>query len=289
MPNTPKVAIVTPIYNGIEHTLKYLASINEQTYQNIDVYIIDDGSTDDSTALIKRNFPTVKILHGDGNLWWSGATNLGAKQALQDGADFILTMNNDVELDPACVAESVNCIHDQPRSLVGSKVYYASDRSKVWFFGARFDPHNADILPIGGRDEDFPDVIETDMLTGMGILIPAQVFQDIGLFDNVNFPQYYGDSDFSLRAKEKGYKLLVTPRSKVFADVGSSWISRQKSINLKFFITALFSIRSQFNIKIRVKFYQRHGKKGWQISLLKFYIWFFKHYIKVFIKGLLRK
>jgi len=71
------IFIVIPVYNRINFTKKCLNSIKQQTYQNYRVVVIDDGSTDGTAALLAEEFPEVHVIQGDGNLWWTAATNLG--------------------------------------------------------------------------------------------------------------------------------------------------------------------------------------------------------------------
>src|SRR6266567_5032327 len=99
----PKISIITPIHNGVEYTIEYLESLSKVEYSNYEIIIIDDGSTDGSSEIIARDFPQVRLLKGDGNLWWSGGTNMGIRDALARGTDLILTMNNDVKIAPDCL------------------------------------------------------------------------------------------------------------------------------------------------------------------------------------------
>jgi GT2 family glycosyltransferase len=254
----PKVTIVTPIHNGKDHTLKFLESLKKQTHKNLSTIIVDDGSDDGSSMAIAAAFPEVRILKGDGSLWWSGATNLGVQRATKDGSDFIVTVNNDVELESSSIENLVEEGLKHPKSLVGSIVCDMKDPGRVWYFGGYRNPEQGDFSHRMGRVEDFKKPEQAEWLTGMGTLIPKDAYDEIGLYDKKNFPQYYGDADFSLRAKKAGYSLWVTPKSIVVVDLTSSWLgSRFEDKSWSFIPTALFSIRSQFNLMIRLRFYLR--------------------------------
>src|SRR5688572_18018845 len=105
----PQVCIVTPVHEGRDATLRYLGSIENLTYPDLEVVIVDSGSTDGTADAIAERYPSVIVLHADSTLWWSAATNLGAREGLDRGARFIFTCNNDVVLDQDAITASVSC------------------------------------------------------------------------------------------------------------------------------------------------------------------------------------
>ncbi|MBK5273824.1 MAG: glycosyltransferase family 2 protein [Desulfuromonadales bacterium] len=252
----PKVAIVTPIHDGIEDTLEYLRSLAGVTYPNFEVTIVDDGSTDGSRDTISRDFPHVRILRGDGNLWWSGGTNLGIRDALERGAEFVLTMNNDIQVAPDVIDALVMCATNNLGAIVGGKIYFMKDPERVWSAGGELSWGSGRTLVMLGHDK--PDAAEfsvrrhVDFFTGMCVLIPAQVFSRIGLYDAVNFPQYHADSEFTLRARKAGIPILFEPSAKVWNRVESTFMQRfvmQGALTLKDIGELLTSFRSPMNVK----------------------------------------
>lgn len=89
------IYIVIPIYNRKNFTRECIVSLQNQTYKNYKIIIIDDGSTDGTKEMLQTEFPEVLVLYGDGNLFWTKAINMGIKKALALGAEYILTLNND--------------------------------------------------------------------------------------------------------------------------------------------------------------------------------------------------
>ena len=272
----PKVCIVTPIHDDRMATLRYLESIENLDYPNLDVVIVDDGSTDGSAEAIAERYPSVTVLPGDGSLWWTAATNIGAREGLDRGARFIFTCNNDVVLDPQAVTKSVACALEAGDALVGAVVFHQQDPEKVWFSGARFDAHTGDIE----HDVDAPSLPkETQMLTGMGMLIPAEAFMALGGFDLEAFPHYLADCDLSLRASAAGYRLLVAPDSRIYNDVSSAWSVREYARGrLRLIPLMLFSKRSAYWVRGRIRFYRRHWGPGWAGALIRLYLTWFKSY-----------
>jgi len=255
----PKVFIITPIYNARQYTLKFLHSIRQVNYRNFEVIIVDDGSTDGSAEAISEEFPEVIILRGDGTLWWSGGTNMGVKEALRGGTDYILTLNNDVEVDENFLTELVKCAEENPRSIVGSKIYYKSQPNRIWQFGTGFS-YLRGLYMIGNSEIDrgqFSTRMSVKTLTGMSILINTNFFQDIGFFDNRHFPQYMGDSDFISRAYERGYKIIVEPNSKVWGNIRHTG-SRISRVTINSILDSFVNLKSYANFRTLTRFYWRH-------------------------------
>ncbi len=276
----PKVSIVTPIHDGISYTLKFLKSLEKVSYPNFEIIIIDDGSTDNSAEIIKEKYPKVIILKGDGNLWWSAATNLGVKEALKNKADYIVTINNDVEVAPDFLTKLIECAKEYPNSLIGSKIYEEGTQ-KLWYYGGIVDwkrgefNHNLD---------DKQSIFNADWLTGMGVLIKQEVFKKIGFYNAKKVPQYFGDLEFSMRAKKNGYNLIVSGKSIVYNNAESCGnIKYGKKLNFTLFIKSLFSIKSDTNIKFRNFVYKNYSPKPFK-SLFNFY----KNYFWGSLKEILR-
>lgn len=278
----PCIFVVTPVYNRVAHTIEFLGSLRKSSYKNLRTVIVDDGSSDNSASIISSAFPEVTILKTDGNLWWSGATNMGVRYALENKADYIFTVNNDVILAKNSIAELVREAKNNPRSLIGSIIYDIDNKKNVWYFGGYFNKKIGDLSHVTGLVKDFKGVKSAEWLTGMGVLIPARVFNEVGFYDSKNFPQYHGDADFSLRAKMAGFNLLVSSKSIIYADLNSSWLGKEiLDKPLSFIPLALFSTKSQFNVFIRFKFYWRH----WKIRYLaRFYKYFFSTLVKPLVK-----
>lgn len=284
-----KVCIVTPIHNEADATLRFLESVSKLTYPDVEVIIVDDGSTDESVRLIREWFAETVILSGAGNLWWARATNLGVEEALARGAAFVYTVNNDVVLEPEAISAGISCLSMEPRALVGSTVHYLDDPDRIWFAGAALDRASGDIVH---QTSPIPEdqVRESQMLTGMGTLIPAAAFDEIGAFDDRAFPHYLADCDFSLRAAQAGFRLLVTPRSKVYNDVASAWSVRQFERGKKrFLFEMLFSKRSAYWVAGRRRFYRRYWGRGYVWAMARMYARWFRVYAAPLFKRSLMK
>lgn len=287
----PSVYVVTPVFNAKDQTLQFIADMSKQTYKGIKIVVVDDGSTDGTAEAITAKYPATVVLTGSGNLWWSGSTNLGVEYALKHKADYILTINNDLTVDKAYVQTLVDAAQNNPGALIGSTVVDETDPQNVWFAGAGFDYKRGEMQHVNGPLSQFKGkVLASDWLSGMGVLIPSEVFEKIGLYNTKDFPQYFGDSDFSLRAKEAGYKLLVSGDAVVESDVKSAWLHRQiKNPHLGMFKDLFISIRSPYQVKSRVAFYRLYWGKHWRYQLVKLYCWSMRGVYFRFTQAYLKK
>jgi GT2 family glycosyltransferase len=255
MKQYPRVTIVTPVFNGIEHTRVYLESLSGCNYPNYEVVIVDDGSSDGSAAMIAARYPQVRILHGDGNLWWSGGTNRGIQDALARGTDFILTMNNDVTVAPDFLSALVDAAAENPGAIVGGKIYFMDEPQRIWSAGGRLSwITGKTLIQIGHGEVDRTEFCRRermDFLTGMNVLIPAGVFARIGFYDEIHFPQYHADSEFTLRARKSGIPIIFEPSAKVWNQVESTFMQRflkSRTLNLTAVRELLTSIRSPMRL-----------------------------------------
>lgn len=290
MKKNPLVYIVTPVFNSEEHTKLFLESVKHQSYKNFKVVIIDDGS-DGTSEMITKHFPETILLHGPYNtLWWSGGTNKGVKQAIKDNADYVLTINCDVLLEVDYLQNIIESSSHHKDSLVGSMVCYMNDPDKVWFFGGDFNLKTGQMTHRQGKLNDYNKDLPAEWLTGMGVLIPAEVFDKIGLYDEKKFPQYFGDADFSMRAKEFGFGLWVSYRSRILVDIESAWFSHQvMNPKFRFVYDLFFSKKSSFQISSNYNFYKQHWPNNWRKALLKAYLIRYLPIYSIVIKSYTKK
>ena len=257
------IFIVIPVHNRKHFTRDCLLSLRKQTFQKITTIVIDDGSSDGTSGMIKKEFPEVVLLRGNGNLWWTGAINLGVEYALEhalDG-DYILTMNDDIIIRSNYLETLLECASKNPRSLIGSISINTGDDAIIEDGGVKINLYTAKFNWLArGREyktviNEEPSFIPVDVLSGRGTLIPAEVYQEVGLYDSMHLPHYGADYEFSLRAKKKGYNLFINYNSVVVNKVWTTDINRKTGL-LKWreFTKCLFSRRSAFCIRYRWNF-----------------------------------
>ena len=254
------IYICIPVFNRISYTKKCLASIQQQNYKDYTVVICDDGSTDDTSEIIKSEFPEVVVLRGNGNLWWSGGTNRCIEYALQHGkhGDYIFTLNNDTELEKETLHTLTEFSQKNPRSIVSSGNYFNVDHNKIeanGFVVRNKWPFSLYHKPIFRWGQDVSNlekrVHEVNSVSGKGVLFPVEVFKEVGLYEEKKLPQYHSDSVLTRKANDAGFKIFVNLDAVIYTDQSATGIGNENSENVSLgeFISSFFSIRSKNYLK----------------------------------------
>lgn len=256
----PVVWVVIPTFNRRDTLFECLRSLEKQSYSSIMVVVVDDGSNDGTLSALKASFPQVIPLCGDGLRWWSGSMNLGLAYVLARASaqDYVLSCNDDVILGPEFLNLLVgDAVQLGGRAIVGSIAVDSLDRKKVVFRGTRIDWLKGVWSGIAADSKEQSNPILSDSLPGRGTLIPITAFLDAGFYDASSFPQYFGDEDFSLRAKKLGYSLHVSQVAVLVSHVAMTGTGRHNQ-TLVSFVKSLFSIRSPNQLVRRFRFTWRH-------------------------------
>lgn len=284
------ISILIPVFNGIDFTKKCLKNLVNQLDQSISedvvtsIILIDDGSSDGTGKWVSENYPHVKILNGDGGLWWSGSINKGMQYAFDSqNADAVLWWNNDILAGEDYFKNLFqNLLSTELHTVMGSKVYQASDKMIVWGMGGYFNSKNG---KKGMHAFNVPDSdtlnkpLNVQWLPGMGTVITREVYKRTGLLNSNDFPQYHGDSDYTFRAHLAGYKVKVIPDLKIYNNTENSGLPHGYSFRV--FRQSFSSIKSKYNIKKNLLFYKQYATSPWAYTfLLKEYY----RYIGGFIK-----
>lgn len=285
-----RIALIFPVHNKLEYTIRCVELLNRllnesnQKNSKTHIVIIDDGSTDGTEEWLRKNHPEVTLLKGDGNLWWSGGVNVGARYVVEENkADYILLWNNDIAPDEDYFKELDKLIPKlNANTILGSKIYCKEPPDHIFSFGGVFNPRTGKKYLIGHEEKEngrFNEPGPADWLPGMGTLIPVDVVKKIGYWDEKDFPQYHGDSDFTFRAKLNGYNLVVYPELKLWNDNKNTGLENKEKF--KDLLALLRDIGSQHNLKKNILFYRRFSSSPlayWPLFVSYLYLFggFFK-------------
>lgn len=257
------IYIVVPIFNRIDQTRSCLRSIYKQSFQNFHIVVVDDGSTDNSSEIITKEFPEVTILNGTGGLFWTGAVHFAINFILRTCKinDWVLLVNNDVILEKNSIKILFDeAIKKERKYILNAISLDICDKNtiiksgtivKSWFWNISHHIYHREPYNLLKNLEP----VEADLLTGRCLLHPVEVFMQVGNYNNNIFPHYAGDDEFSCRAKKHGFLLAVVPKAKVYLDTKTTGLNKSFLNNgILHLIKGLFGIKSSNSIFTKLKF-----------------------------------
>jgi GT2 family glycosyltransferase len=195
------------------------------SYPNYKIIVVDNASGDGSVQALRSEFPTIDIIENQKNLRFAGGNNIGLRYALEKNAEYVLLLNNDTIVEKNFLFELVHCAENDERvGIAGAKIYYYTERNKIWYAGGKIEWNIGWISHRGIRETDFNQYDqeeETDYVTGCCMLLKRNLIEKIGVLDEAYF--IYGeDADWCMRAKNNGYKLMYVPTAKLYHKVSIS-------------------------------------------------------------------
>ena len=222
----PKVAIIVLNYNGWKDTIECLESLQRITYPNFQIIVVDNGSTDDSLERIREKFTYLTLIETGRNLGYAGGNNIGIKKALENGAKYILIVNNDTKIiNPEFVTQMVDVMEsDSTIGILGPKVlnFKGQIQDTILYiptlsnclresFGLRFKVKKS-------RNYCVPQSV--DAVSGVCWFIRSDIINTVGLLDEDYF-MYAEEQDYCYRVKKAGWKIMYYPVESVLHKKGS--------------------------------------------------------------------
>ncbi len=212
--DSPLVSVIIPIYGKLDYTLRCLVSIEASTpLAAFEVIVVDDCSPDDSLDVLSE-VKGIRLLRNEKNQGFIRSCNKGAKAAR---GDYLYFLNNDTVVTASWMDELLRTFSEFPGTgLAGSKLVYPDGRlqeaggiiwqdGSAWNFGRYQDPQ----LPV------YNYAREVDYCSGASVMVPKELFDELGGFDEHYLPAYCEDSDLALKIRDKGYRVIYQPLSKV--------------------------------------------------------------------------
>jgi GT2 family glycosyltransferase len=279
--NSKPVSILIPVHNRKSISLDCLHNLKQTgDLEKYQIVIIDDGSSDDTGLAIHEQYPQLKILEGDGNLWWTGAIAQGMQYAYDQGAEFIIWLNDDCELAPETLNSLVQFCQNHSKAIAGAQGFAKNDPETLVFGGKRKTWQGYRYL-----QADKSQILPCDLLSGNVVCLPRSVIDEIGYPDTKLTPHYGGDSLYLVRAKKAGFQLYVDARHPVWSLPGEpllypdQWLSCEGDPNR--LIKLVFNSHSGLNWRVWL-----------HINWEAYYVWglamFSKKYISILLITLLR-
>lgn len=224
-------AILLTVHNRCEKTLKCLHSLVQQTgfsTELYDIYLVDDGCTDQTNEDVSKSFPFVHIIKGDGSLFWNRGMLLAWETAAKTkDYDGFLWLNDDVVLLPDTLTTLNKYSQKHPDSIIVGAMGGLTDANEITYSGyvknrtVKLEPQDKEL--------------ECDCFNGNVVLVPSVVCNKIGMLDPY-FRHSCGDFEYGYRAKKAGIKSYVIPVvGRCDRNPGNpKWLSKELSVRERF-------------------------------------------------------
>lgn len=269
----PKVGIIVLNWNSYADVVQCLDSIRKLDYENTEIVIIDNGSTDSSGQDIDDDYPEVEVVLSDKNQGFSAGNNIGIQRVRDRGAEYILLLNNDIRIpDEQILRKLVGIIGSNPNiGIITPQINEYPDKDTVWFrrgkinreIGSYYHDTNRKWYLHGSKktyskirdnsNQNSNKLVENEYLPFSCALFRETLFSEVGLLPEEYF-LYVEDVEYCLRTMNAGYQLATVPDIKVYHEKSSD--------------SSLNPIRSYYGVRNRCLFVRRNRK---EINLTLFY------------------
>ena len=257
----PDLTVVMPVHNGLDYTARCLRALLALE-NGFGIVLVDDGSSDGTAEYVAEHYPSVHVVYGSGDLWWSGSINAGCRFAIRRGAKRLLLLNNDnVEFSSNFISRLDQLVAETGACVAAVTLEQAdSGTQTILAVGGSIDWRNrgAQLRATGEPYVAHDAVVECDWLPGNSLTFDAATFEEVGGFDARRFPQYRGDIDFTLRARAAGRRCFVIHDVWVVNDLTQNGLNFRRRLSVRDFLTGLISLRSPYNLRESVAFAFRH-------------------------------
>ena len=204
--------------NRRDDTLACLQSLAHSSYTPHTSVVVNGAGTDGSFDAIQHAYPQTHILPLTNNRGYAGGNNVGLAWALDQGADWVLVLNEDTILAEDCVARLVAVGESDPRiGIVGPMVYHFDEPTVIQTAGGMLGGAWSALL-IGNNQTDtgqFREPRPVEWISGCAMLIRRGLLEQVGQFDE-RFFIYWEEIDLCLRARQAGWRLVHVPQAKLW-------------------------------------------------------------------------
>ena len=234
------ISIIVLNYNAGELLLNCINSLKKSTYQNIEILVVDNISSDGSHTKCKKQFPDIKLIQNRKNLGYCGGNNVGIKEAK---GEFIVILNPDTIVEENWLDEMFNAFNEFGDGLYQPKIISLNESDIIQSTGNMIHAFGFGFARDKGKKiiEKKEEIEKIGYASGTCLFTTKKVLEKVGLLDEFLF-LYNDDLDLGLRAAQIGINSYYVPKSKIFHAESYSlkwsakkfyWLERNRKYCLK--------------------------------------------------------
>lgn len=255
------IGIVTVVTNEKHNLNSLYESLANQTFKDFTLYFVDNNSDDGSYEYFKElnSLNEIKVVYIklENNTGFSAGSNTGAKQAINDGCDYLFISNNDLVYDKNAISELIKLVKaDSSIVCAGPLLLMHSKKAPgiIQEFGGRINFKRGTMKKYFESAQldrtTLPEVMDTDFIGGGVCFVRTDVFEKAGMFETAYFG-YFDEIDLSYRLKVLNhYKMAVTSKAIIWHD--HYWTKKQKT---NYYFEYYLSERNKFLYYHKYKMY----------------------------------
>jgi len=214
-----RVSIIILNWNSFDATMECLKSLRNLDYRNFEVVVVDNGSVDSSAEKLGESAPEIRLIKSQTNLGFAAGCNVGIRDVLSRGADYVLLLNNDTVVAPDFLSRLMEVAESDAKiGLLNPKMYFFDRPDRLQYAGGVHKFWRLFPQTIGLRQRDdgrYDQVREVSFLSGTALLMKAEVIRRVGVLEEVYF-HFYEDIEWSLRAVRAGFKGMYVPKAVIW-------------------------------------------------------------------------
>lgn len=265
-----KIGVIICNYNKRSFLKKCVESILSQTYQNMDVCIVDNASSDDSVQMLRESFGNqVTVLCNEENVGGAGGFDCGLEYYMKKNCSYVLLVDNDTRYDKHALETMYNYMEmNADVGMCGASILQMGNPDFIQEIGGMIDYNQYEIVPNYRNNRissEIPKEIDCDFLAACSLLIRREVIEKVGVMRRDYFV-YWDDIEWSRRCKDMGYRLVALRDAHVWHNWSADTITKFNAFTeyygrrnkLRFFATYIeekdidlfidSALRNMFNI-----------------------------------------
>ncbi|MDY6805825.1 MAG: glycosyltransferase [Cyanobacteriota bacterium] len=216
-----RVAIIILNYKSVEDTVNLVKSLEKSSYRHFQIIIVDNKSPNLNFQELAILFQKYAVIQTPKNLGYAGGNNVAIQYVKDMGVDFIWILNPDTAVKSDTLEKLILATETSTEiDIYGSVICWTHRPETVWFGGGKvkitetqfqtyhmYDGQNKSVIP--------DRIYEVDYVTGASIFCRSSLFEEVGLIPEKYF-LYFEETDWCLRARERGKKIAVVPSSQLY-------------------------------------------------------------------------